>query len=119
MATSDTAPSIPVKLLFEGIEHTVTVEMKNGESYRGKLVDAEASMNLQMRDVLHTARNGQKKKLEYVFVRGGNVKLIVFPSILKEATVFRKVATMKTKFDKVQEAKEASARGRGRGSRAR
>lgn len=29
---------IPVKLLYEGMGHTVTVEIKTGETYRGSLV---------------------------------------------------------------------------------
>ena len=110
---ADAAISIPLKLLFEGINHTVTVETKNGESYRGELTDAELNMNLQMSEVLHTARDGQKKRLEYIFIRGANIKLVVFPSLLTEATIFRKVATAKNKYDKVQEAK-ATAASRGR-----
>ena len=100
--------SVPVKLLFEGIKHVITVETKNGESYRGELAEAETNMNLQMSDVIHTARNGQKRRLEFIFIRGGNIKFVVFPNLLIEATIFRKVTSAKNKYDKIQEAKAAA-----------
>jgi len=98
--------SVPLRLLFEGIGHTVTVEMKNHESYRGELVEAEESMNVQMTNVLHTARDGSKRRLERIYLRGTNIKFVVLPTFLKEATIFRPVATMKLKEDKKVAAKE-------------
>ena len=41
---------VPIKLLHEGEGHVVTVELKNGETYRGMLVEAEDSMNCQMKE---------------------------------------------------------------------
>mmetsp|Transcript_5708 Transcript_5708/g.14619 ORF Transcript_5708/g.14619 Transcript_5708/m.14619 type:complete len:123 (-) Transcript_5708:111-479(-) len=117
--SADAKLSVPIKLLLEGINHTVTVEMKNGESYRGELAEAEECMNLQLSGVTHTAKNGQKRKLERVFVRGSNVKLIVFPNILKEATIFRKVANAKRKDDRRLASKRGRGRGRGGGGRGR
>ena len=37
--------TIPVKVLHEAVPHTVSVEMKNGEAYRGKLAAIEENMN--------------------------------------------------------------------------
>lgn len=31
---------VPIKLMHEGLGHTVTVEVKSGETYRGQLVGA-------------------------------------------------------------------------------
>jgi len=106
--------SVPIKLLFEGIHNTVTVEMKNGESYRGDLTAAEENMNMQMSGVIHTSKNGQKKKLEHVYLRGTNVKLVIFPSMLREATIFRKVEEAKKNDERKKAARSA---GRGRGKR--
>lgn len=39
---------VPIKLLHEGEGHGVTVEMKNGEIYRGHLDEAEDTMNCFM-----------------------------------------------------------------------
>ena len=37
---------IPVKLLHESEGHTVSVELKTGEVYRGHLVESEDNMNM-------------------------------------------------------------------------
>lgn len=39
---------VPIKLLFQGEGHVVTVELKNGEVYRGQLAQAEDTMNCQL-----------------------------------------------------------------------
>jgi small nuclear ribonucleoprotein D3 len=45
--------------------------------------------------VTMTARNGRVSKLEQVFLRGGHVKLVVVPDLLKHAPIFKKVQAMK------------------------
>ena len=41
---------VPVKLIHEAEGHIVTVELKNGETYRGLLMEAEDTMNVQMKE---------------------------------------------------------------------
>ncbi len=41
---------VPIKLLHEGEGHIVTVELKNGEIYKGTLSEAEDTMNCQMKE---------------------------------------------------------------------
>lgn len=41
---------VPIKLLFQGEGHVVTVELKNGEIYRGQLAAAEDTMNCQLKE---------------------------------------------------------------------
>lgn len=41
---------VPIKLLHEGEGLTVTAEMKNGETYRGILLEAEETMNCQIKE---------------------------------------------------------------------
>lgn len=53
---------VPVKLLKEAESHVITVELKNGELYRGKLEAAEDTMNVQLSAVIHTARDGKVTK---------------------------------------------------------
>ena len=84
--------SVPFKLLHEGEGHPVTVELKTGELYRGRLTDSDEFMNCHMRGVTHTAVDGHVTRLEQVFLRGSQVRLIVLPSILQSAPMFRKVA---------------------------
>ena len=63
----------------------MTVELKSGESYRGLLSEAEDTMNCQLRDVTVTARDGRVTRLEQVFLRGGMIKFVILPEILKNA----------------------------------
>jgi small nuclear ribonucleoprotein D3 len=72
--------------------------------------------------VTMTARDGRVSRLEHVFVRGGNIKFIVLPDLLKNAPIFKKVQTMRAK--KVGDAGPAGGRGGpgrggGRGGRGR
>ena len=51
------------------------VETKNGESYDGILVGADAYMNLKLKDVTVSSYNGKKfSKHPEVFIRGNNIK---------------------------------------------
>ena len=81
---------IPVKLLHEGDGHGVTIELKNGEIYRGTLRDSEDSMNCRMVDVTMTARDGRVTKLQHVYLRGSNIRLVVLPEMLKNAPMFKR-----------------------------
>ncbi|KAH0876014.1 hypothetical protein HID58_073376 [Brassica napus] len=47
---------IPVKLLHESSGHTVTVELKSGELYRGNLLECEDNWNCQLEDITYTAK---------------------------------------------------------------
>ena len=93
------AAGIPIKLLFEAEGMKVTAEMKNGEIYRGLLLNAEDTMNMTLSDVVRTARNGQVMKLPSVYLRGSAVRFIALPELLKNAPVFKKVATLKKKAE--------------------
>ena len=55
---------IPIKLLNEAENHVVTVELKNGELYRGYLMESEDTMNMRLDDVYITKRNGKVLRLE-------------------------------------------------------
>ena len=47
---------IPVKLLHEAEGHTVTVELKSGELYRGQLLESEDNWNCQLEGITCTAK---------------------------------------------------------------
>ena len=60
-----------------------------------------------------TARDGRVSRLENVYLRGGNIKFIVLPELLKSAPIFKKVQIMRTK--KVGDMDLNGGRGGGRG----
>lgn len=81
--------AIPIKLLNEAQSYTVTVELTSGSTYRGKLVQVEDNMNIQLEDVVVTSREGQVSHLEHVYVRGSHVRMFVLPEMLQNAPMFR------------------------------
>mmetsp|Transcript_13311 Transcript_13311/g.18261 ORF Transcript_13311/g.18261 Transcript_13311/m.18261 type:complete len:124 (-) Transcript_13311:76-447(-) len=94
---STISTGVPIKLLHEGEGHVVTVELKNGEIYRGMLSEAEDTMNCQMKEVTMTGRDGRIVRLENVFLRGGQIKFIVLPDLLKSAPILKKIQSLKAK----------------------
>lgn len=53
---------VPVKLLYECEGHKVSVELTNGEIYRGMMVDAEDSMNLQLQQVVSNTHERERRR---------------------------------------------------------
>lgn len=82
---------VPIKLLHEAIGHIVTCEIQNGTMYRGKLIDAEDSMNIQLEDVQITHRDGRVQKVDNVFIRGSQVRFFTVPDMLKHAPMFKNI----------------------------
>ncbi len=80
---------IPIKLLHEAQGLIVTAELKTGQLYRGRLVEVEDCMNVQLRDVTVTARDGRTSTMEQCFLRGGHIRFIVLPDNLRHAPMFK------------------------------
>ena len=79
---------IPIKLLHEAEGHIVTLETTAGEVYRGKLVEAEDNMNVQLQNIQVTARDGRVTQSEQVFIRGSMIRFLILPDMLKNAPMF-------------------------------
>ena len=60
---------IPIKVLHEAEGHIITCESSTGEVYRGKLVEAEEHMNLQVMLTLSSQRYSrpQRSKIDKVY----------------------------------------------------
>ncbi|KAF2851494.1 Sm-like ribonucleoprotein [Plenodomus tracheiphilus IPT5] len=84
---------IPIKLLNEAAGHIVTLEITSGEVYRGKLIEAEDNMNVQLKDITVTARDGRVSHLEQVYIRGSHVRYFIVPDMLRNAPMFRSRGT--------------------------
>ncbi|KAI0525497.1 hypothetical protein F5B22DRAFT_590182 [Xylaria bambusicola] len=80
---------IPIKLLNEAQGHIVTLEITSGQTYRGKLLEAEDNMNVQLKDITVTARDGRVSHLDQVYIRGSHVRFFIVPDMLKNAPMFR------------------------------
>ncbi|EKX33911.1 hypothetical protein GUITHDRAFT_98209 [Guillardia theta CCMP2712] len=83
------------------------VELKNGETYNGILVNCDIWMNLSLRDVVCTSRDGDKFwKIPECYIRGNNIKYLRVPDEVIDKVVDEPVK---------KERKEFAGRGRGRG----
>ncbi|KAK4969909.1 small nuclear ribonucleoprotein Sm D3 [Elasticomyces elasticus] len=74
---------IPIKLLNEATGHWVSVEISSGEIYRGRLVEAEDNMNVQLQDITLTMRTGRVMHLERAYIRGSHVRYFIVPDMLR------------------------------------
>ena len=79
---------IPIKLLHESQGLIVTIELKTGAFYRGKLHEVEDNMNVQLTQVTVTARDGRLSQMDQVFVRGSQIRFFVVPDNLRHAPFF-------------------------------
>ena len=98
---------IPIKVLHDAEGHTVTVELKNGEVFRGKLDEAEDNMNVHLSNCTKTAKDGKVSTLANCFLRGSHVRFMILPDILKNAPFFKKIDT---KANKAQAARASRAK---------
>ncbi|KAL8835627.1 MAG: hypothetical protein Q9170_003244 [Blastenia crenularia] len=80
---------IPIKLLNEAQNHVVTLEITSGQVYRGKLIEAEDNMNVQLKDITVTARDGRVSHLDQIYIRGSHVRFFIVPDMLRNAPMFR------------------------------
>jgi small nuclear ribonucleoprotein D3 len=53
---SNAGLGVPVKLLHESLGHIITVELKTGQLYRGKLAEGELRVNNSLLRMLLTRR---------------------------------------------------------------
>uniref|UniRef100_A0AAF7A9M7 U6 snRNA-associated Sm-like protein LSm4 n=1 Tax=Bos taurus TaxID=9913 RepID=A0AAF7A9M7_BOVIN len=75
------------------------VELKNGETYNGHLVSCDNWMNINLREVICTSRDGDKFwRMPECYIRGSTIKYLRIPDEI---------------IDMVKE--EVVAKGRGRG----
>ncbi|UYV80317.1 LSM4 [Cordylochernes scorpioides] len=75
------------------------VELKNGETYNGHLVNCDNWMNINLREVICTSRDGDKFwKMAECYIRGSTIKYLRIPDEV---------------IDMVKEEVMAKSRGRG------
>ncbi|MCJ1370390.1 RNA processing protein [Loxospora ochrophaea] len=66
---------LPLGLLNAAQGHPMLVELKNGETLNGHLINCDTWMNLTLKEVVQTSPDGDKFfRLPEVYVRGSNVR---------------------------------------------
>ncbi|MCJ1443499.1 MAG: RNA processing protein [Stictis urceolatum] len=71
---------LPLGLLNAAQGHPMLVELKNGETLNGHLINCDTWMNLTLKEVVQTSPEGDKFwRLPEVYVRGNNIKYLRVP----------------------------------------
>mmetsp|Transcript_29144 Transcript_29144/g.49825 ORF Transcript_29144/g.49825 Transcript_29144/m.49825 type:complete len:516 (-) Transcript_29144:22-1569(-) len=109
-----------VRFLMKLNGETVTIELKNGTVVHGTVVGVDMSMNTHLKTVKMTVRGNNPVNLDFLTIRGNNVRYFILPESLNLATRLqddtpRSVA----KKPQARESSSSSSRGRGRGTRGR
>ncbi|KIW74298.1 hypothetical protein Z517_12238 [Fonsecaea pedrosoi CBS 271.37] len=71
---------LPLGLLTAAQGHPMLVELKNGETLNGHLVNCDTWMNLTLKEVVQTSPEGDRFwRLPECYVRGNNIKYLRVP----------------------------------------
>ncbi|XP_072946966.1 U6 snRNA-associated Sm-like protein LSm4 [Epargyreus clarus] len=96
---------LPLSLLRTAQNHPMLVELKNGETYNGHLVSCDNWMNINLREVICTSRDGDKFwRMPECYIRGSTIKYLRIPDEV---------------IDMVKEETQVKARGRSEVSKGR
>lgn len=88
---NQTTKMLPLSLLRTAQNHPMLVELKNGETYNGHLVSCDNWMNINLREVICTSRDGDKFwRMPECYIRGSTIKYLRIPDevidMVKEET---------------------------------
>ncbi|KAF2218182.1 hypothetical protein BDZ85DRAFT_208604, partial [Elsinoe ampelina] len=68
---------LPLGILNVAQGHPMLVELKNGETLNGHLVNCDTYMNLTLKEVVQTSPEGDKFfRLAEAYIRGNNIKYL-------------------------------------------
>ncbi|KAK3815047.1 MAG: hypothetical protein J3Q66DRAFT_343692 [Benniella sp.] len=71
---------LPLSLLTTSQTHPILVELKNGETFNGHLVNCDNWMNLTLREVIQTSADGDRFwRLTECYIRGNTIKYLRVP----------------------------------------
>ncbi|PSR81885.1 hypothetical protein BD289DRAFT_438444 [Coniella lustricola] len=71
---------LPLGLLNAAQGHPMLVELKNGETLNGHLVNCDTWMNLTLKEVIQTSAEGDKfVRLTEAYIKGNNIKYLRVP----------------------------------------
>lgn len=70
---------VPCKLLKEFKDRKVTIEVNNGEVYRGILHDVEENLSVSLDEVKAIMSDGKVVQMKAVYLKGSRIRLISLP----------------------------------------
>ena len=107
---------LPLSLLRAAKKRPMLVELKNGDTYNGHLVSCDNYMNLKLRGVIITSRDGERFwRITECHIRGSTIKYLRVPDEVMEL-VDEVEANEKRERDERRRGRSRGG-GRGRGNR--
>ncbi|KAJ3305837.1 hypothetical protein HDV03_000946 [Kappamyces sp. JEL0829] len=74
---------LPLTLLNATQASPILVELKNGETFNGHLVNCDAWMNINLKEVICTSADGSKfQRIPEIYIRGNTVKYLRIPDAI-------------------------------------
>ena len=71
---------LPLTLLKGAEGQDILIELKNGDTYNGKLISCNMFMNITIREVTRTTKDGDKFwEMPECFIRGNSIKYLRIP----------------------------------------
>ncbi|XP_063900798.1 U6 snRNA-associated Sm-like protein LSm4 [Zophobas morio] len=71
---------LPLTLLRSATNHPMSVELKNGETYNGHLMGCDNYMNISLRQVIITSKDGDRFwNVPDCYIRGNVIKYLRMP----------------------------------------
>lgn len=105
---------LPLCLLKTAQNHPMLVELKNGETYNGHLVSCDSWMNVNLREVICTSRDGDKFwRMPECYIRGTTIKYLRIPDEVID--MVKEDAQMKSRGRGEMRGRGQNQRGRGGG----
>ncbi|KAJ3321484.1 RNA processing protein [Boothiomyces sp. JEL0866] len=114
---------LPLSLLNAALASTVLVELKNGDSYNGHLITCDAWMNIILKEVIFTSKDGDKfQRIPEIYIRGNTIKYLRIPDkIVDNVRIEQERAAQQGGFQKRSNDRNQRGKGgrdsRGRGDR--
>lgn len=108
---------LPLSLLKTAQNHPMLVELKNGETYNGHLVSCDNWMNINLREVICTSRDGDKFwRMPECYIRGSTIKYLRIPDEVIDNVKEDMALKSRGRGDNKGRGGQRGGRGGGRGS---
>jgi U6 snRNA-associated Sm-like protein LSm4 len=71
---------LPLSLLNTAKGHPILIELKNGDTYNGRVESCNMFMNILLKDVICTSKDGDRFwKIPECYIRGSSIKYLRIP----------------------------------------
>ncbi|GCA63222.1 Like-Sm (LSM) domain containing protein, LSm4/SmD1/SmD3 [Kipferlia bialata] len=82
--------TVPVSLFHEAEGFVITIECRNGDLFRGTLMNHEDNFNCRLVDVTQTTASGEVHQMAHMFLRGSQIRFISVPPMLQNSPLFKR-----------------------------